>query len=130
MHIVHCTYYELESKYEAMRLNDCHEVQVMSSSKWFDSIRYIFMFCLQEIIFKFMHLSLIIHSPKLDLLNASSSASDHFEKETEWYKSLRNYFYDVTLEMRAVSKKKNLNNCEPTMNDVFLQFAKRLCLMV
>jgi hypothetical protein len=60
----------------------------------------------------------------------TKSSSDFFVNESEWNKCLRNFHYIVTTEMKHIGKQKLSGKTEPTMSEYFLQFAKRLCMIV
>lgn len=80
----------------------------------------------KETLFKLMDLSIIVHYPNLE---TNGRGSLEYVKEVEiWNSGLRNYSYIVDIEI-ARSKSKYLRNVNENVDQVFAQFAARVCFL-
>ena len=78
-------------------------------------------------LFKFMDLALVVHSPNLkhDRLKLN-----FVHDSKEWHTQLRNFAYIMKQEMSEPPKSKYRYELKPVINQIFNQFAARLCYLI
>jgi hypothetical protein len=81
----------------------------------------------KETIFRLMDLALVVHYP---MLQSDVKILKYVENETLWNSQLRNYAYIVELELKPTPKTKYRSTSKDDINQVFVQFAARLCYLV
>ncbi|CAO1305967.1 unnamed protein product [Diamesa serratosioi] len=77
--------------------------------------------------FKLMDLALLVHSPNL---KNDRSKLNYVNDSKEWHTQLRNFAYIMKQEMHLPPKTKYRSETKPVINQIFNQFAARLCYII
>lgn len=78
-------------------------------------------------LFRLMDLALVVHYP---MLESGQEKLKFVENSALWNSQLRNYAYIVDLELKPVSKTKLRGIAKQDLNQIFVQFAARLCYLI
>lgn len=80
----------------------------------------------KHVLFKLMDLAIIVHYPSLEHREQLEFIND----KKVWYQQLRNFVYIIQLELKLAPKAAYRSVSKPEVNQIFAQFAARLCFLV
>jgi hypothetical protein len=84
----------------------------------------------KPVLFKIMHLSIVVHNPQSAVGRTQNVAHAHDNKT--WYKILKQFHSILSVEIRTANERTFVHSTskENSFVDGFIDFAARLCFLV